>query len=45
MNIPKKKQTHWYRGQASSYQWGDRKRAGEDRDMGLRGTEYYAENE
>ena len=37
MYIAKEEQTHRYREQTSSYQRGE----GQDRGMGLRGTNYY----
>ena len=39
MNITK--QTHRYREQSSGYQWGEGSGEGEDRDRGLRSTNYY----
>lgn len=39
MNVTKK--THMYREQTSSYQWGDRRREGQDRVRGLRRTNYH----
>ena len=36
-----KKQTHRYGKQTSAYQWGEGKRAGQDRGKGLKGTNYY----
>ena len=39
-NIAKQKQTH--REQTSGYHWGEGIREGQDRDRGLRGTNYYA---
>ena len=41
MNITTKKQTHRYRGQTSGYQWGKGRGEGQDKGMGLRGTNYY----
>ena len=38
---PKQKQTHRYRKQTSGYQWGEGRREGQDRGMGLRDTNYY----
>ena len=38
MNITKQKQTHRYREQTSSYQWGEGRRDGKDRGRELRGT-------
>ena len=40
MYITKEKQTHRYREQTSSYQWGDGEREGQDRNRGLRCTSY-----
>ena len=37
----KKKQTHRYSEQTIGYQWGEGSREGQDRSMGLRGTNYY----
>ena len=42
MDITKKKQTHRYREQTSSYQWGEGRRGeGQDKCMGLRGRNHY----
>ena len=41
MYITKQKQTHRYREQTSGYQWGEGRREGRGRSMGLRGTNYY----
>ena len=41
MNITKRKQTHRYREQAISYQWGERRGEGQDIGRGLRVTNYY----
>ena len=38
MNITKQKQTH--REQTSSYQWGEEKGEGQDRDRRLKGINY-----
>ena len=40
VNITKKKQTHRYREQTSSYQWGEGRRERKYRVRGLRGTSY-----
>ena len=40
MNITKKKQTHRYREQVSSYLWGEGSREGQYKVKGLRGTDY-----
>ena len=40
MNVTKKKQTDWYRGWASGYQWGDGSGDGQYNDRGLTGTNY-----
>ena len=39
--ITKKKQTHRYKKQTSGYQWGEGMGEGQDKDRGLRGTNYY----
>ena len=41
VNITKKRQTHRYREQISGNLWGDGKGEGQDRDRGLRGTNYH----
>ena len=41
MDITKHKQTHRYREQTSGYQWGEGRSKGQDRDWGLRGTNYF----
>ena len=44
MNITKQKQTHRYREQTSSYQWGAGRGKEQNRDRRLRGTNYYVQN-
>ena len=41
VNITKKKQTHKYREQTRGYQWGERRKEGQDKGRGLRGANYY----
>ena len=41
MNITKKKQTHRYKKQISSYHWGEGSGEGQDKGRGLRGANYY----
>ena len=41
MNITKQKQTHRYREPTSGYQWEEGGGEGQDRDKGLRDTNYY----
>ena len=40
VNITKKKHIYRYREQTSGYQWGERRRERQDRNRGLRGTNY-----
>ena len=40
MYITKQKEAHRYREQTSAYQWGEGRREGRDRGMGLRDTNY-----
>ena len=40
VNITKKKQTHRYREQTSSYLWGEGRGEGQYRGRGLRSTNY-----
>ena len=48
LNVTKKKQTHRYRGQTSSYQGGEERRsikgAEERRSRGIRDASHYAQN-
>ena len=39
--MTKRKQTHRYREQTSGYQWGEGRGKKQDRDGGLRDTNYY----
>ena len=41
VNITEKKQTHRYRKQTRSYQWGERTREGQNIGRGLNGTNNY----
>ena len=43
MNIAK--QIHRYREQTSGYQWGEGRREGQDRGMGLRDTNCYVDKQ
>ena len=41
VNVTKNKQTDRYREQDSGYQCGEKRGEGQERDGGLRGTNYY----
>ena len=41
MKITKQKHTHRYREKTSGYQWGEGREEGQDKDKGLRDTNYY----
>ena len=40
VNITKQKQTHGYRKQTGGCQWGEGRGEGQEKDRGLRGTNY-----